>query len=65
MKNDKIKLNDLKVKSFVTDMAETNSNTVKGGMPTPSDICSVILCRITFHPNCFQTNNSIQLNICK
>jgi len=37
MKNKKLNLNELKVKSFVTDLGAEKANTAKGGAPT--DIC--------------------------
>lgn len=31
----KLKLNDLKVSSFTTDLKKSNADTVKGGVPAP------------------------------
>jgi len=62
MKKSKINLSELKVKSFVTDVDDHKTQTVKGGMLANSFV-SCILCKRTEHPNCF--NNSIVLNICE
>lgn len=34
MKNKKLNLNELKVKSFVTDLEKSSANTAKGGLET-------------------------------
>jgi len=57
MKNKKLNLGDLKVKSFVTEMENNSDQTVKGGYRTQypiicseGDVCS-ILCSDSFCEN--------------
>ncbi len=55
MRTQKLRLEQLKVRSFVTEVSNSASEHVKGGCPTENTICSLVLpdCKAS---NCCATN---------
>ena len=44
MKNNKLNLQNLKVKSFVTDFKNEEQLTIKGGLKTDEFLCTILIC---------------------
>lgn len=65
MKNKKLKLNELKVKSFVTENSNENFETIKGGGDSRYDACvsAPVGCEVYTIGGCFDTT-ILQSKIC-